>query len=375
MSGMQNPKRIMLKRPVKELFISSQDPIRSALEHIDRGGLGITLIVDEEQRLLGTISDGDIRRAMLDGINLNNPSSLLLERKAHTQYSRPITAPLGTPPETLIALMRQYALTVIPLLDKNDRAIDLITMDELLPSDNLPLQAVIMAGGFGSRLHPLTETTPKPMLPVGGRPMMEVILEKLRLAGIQKINVTTHYLPEKISEHFGDGKNFGVELTYVNEEEPLGTGGALGLMPQPSGPILVVNGDVLTQVNYRAMLAFHNEYQAEMTVAVRQYEFEIPYGVVECEGVKIKALREKPRMEYFVNAGIYLLNPSVYDFIPSGKHFNMTDLIQWLMDANRTVVSFPVSEYWLDIGQPKDYMRAQKDVENGLLENKKKRPS
>ncbi len=358
----------MSKRPIKALLITIQDSIRTALEHIDRGGLGIALIVDDDHHLLGTISDGDIRRAMLDGINLNNPIQILLERKANTQYFRPITAPLGTSPEKLIALMREYVLTLIPILDEDKRVIDITTMDELFPSERLPLQAVIMAGGFGSRLYPLTEQTPKPMLPVGGRPVMEVILEKLRLAGIKKINVTTHYLPEKISGYFGDGKDFGVELSYVNEKEPLGTGGALGLLPQPSGPILVVNGDVLTQVNYRAMLDFHNANQADMTVAIRQYEFEIPYGVIECDGIKIKALREKPRIEYFVNAGIYLLNPDVYEFIPSGKHFNMTDLIQWLMDANRNVVSFPVSEYWLDIGQPKDYDRAQKDVENGLMD-------
>ncbi|MCX6056668.1 MAG: nucleotidyltransferase family protein [Chloroflexi bacterium] len=360
----------MLKHPIKELFISPTAPIRFAIENIDRGGMGITLVVNDEQHLAGTISDGDVRRAMLDGVDLNQPVRILLERKANTQYSKPITAQVGTAPDTLIALMREYALTVIPILSEDNRVIDLITMEELIPSDTLPLQAVIMAGGFGSRLQPFTAQTPKPMLPVGGRPVMEVILEKLRLAGIQKINVTTHYLPEKITEHFGDGKDFGVELSYVNEEEPLGTGGALGLLPQPTGPILVVNGDVLTQVNYRAMLAFHKENLADMTVAVRQYEFEIPYGVVECDGVRIKALREKPRIEHFINAGIYLLSPSVYDYIPSGKHFNMTDLIQWLIDAGRIVVSFPVNEYWLDVGQPKDYARAQQDVENGLMANK-----
>lgn len=355
---------------IESISIFTTTSIREVIACIDRSGRGIALVVDNEQRLIGTVSDGDVRRAMLAGIDLSNPVSILLERKANTQYSKPITAKLDTPLDTLIALMRDYVLAVIPIIDDNNRVVDLITMEELIPSDSLPLQAVIMAGGFGSRLHPFTEQTPKPMLHVGGRPLMEVILEQLRLAGIQKVNITTHYLPEKITEHFGDGKSFGVELSYVNEEQPLGTGGALGLLPQPAGPMLVVNGDVLTQVNYRAMLAFHNENHADMTVAVRQYEIEIPYGVVECDGVIIKALREKPRMEYFVNAGIYLLNPSVYDFIPSGKHFNMTDLIKWLIDANRIVASFPVSEYWLDIGQPKDYAKAQQDVENGLMENK-----
>lgn len=357
----------MRKRPLKSLFISLEHSIRAALEHIDQGGLGIALIVDDDRRLIGTVSDGDIRRAMLAGINLDQPVNILLERKSSTQYSKPITAKPGTNTETLVGLMHKYILTVVPIIDEDNRVIDLITMDDLIPADNIPLQAVIMAGGFGSRLRPFTEHTPKPMLPVGDRPLMELLLEQLKHAGIRSVNVTTHYMPEKIKDHFGDGKAFGLDLTYVNEEQPLGTGGALGLLPQPSMPILVINGDVLTQVNFRAMLAFHQENHADMTVAVRQYEFEIPYGVIESDGVRITGLREKPRISYFVNAGIYLLNPNVYEFIPSGKHFNMTDLIQWLIDANWLVASFPVSEYWLDIGQHKDYAQAQKDVENGLM--------
>jgi dTDP-glucose pyrophosphorylase len=360
----------MLNQPIKELFISGDDSILSALECIDRGGMGIALIVDTAQHLIGTVSDGDIRRAMLAGIDLEKPVNILLGRKANTQYSKPITAISGASPDTLIALMQKYSLTVIPIINENDQVIDLVNVDDLLPSKDLPLQAVIMAGGLGSRLHPLTDETPKPMLPVGGRPLMEVILEKLRYSGIKKVNVTTYYHPEKISDYFGDGKSFGVELKYVNENEPLGTGGALGLLPHPKEPTLVINGDVLTQVNFQAMLAFHQENHAHLTVAVRRYEIEIPYGVVECDGAIVKGLKEKPRMGYFVNAGIYLLDPSVYEFIPSGQHFNMTDLIQWLINAGRNVVSFPVSEYWLDIGQHADYAQAQKDVANGLLDNK-----
>jgi dTDP-glucose pyrophosphorylase len=364
----------MFRHPIKELFISRNDSIRSALECIDRGGLGIALIVDSKQHLIGTVSDGDIRRAMLAAIDLEKSVAVLLERKSNTQYSKPITARLGVSPDILIALMQKYILTVIPILDNDDRVVDLATIDDLLPSKELPLQAVIMAGGLGSRLLPLTEETPKPMLPVGGRPLMEVILEKLRFSGIKKVNITTYHHPEKIKDYFGDGKSFGVELNYVNENEPLGTGGALGLIPQPKEPILVINGDVMTQVNFHAMLAFHNENHANLTVAVRRYEIEVPYGVVECDGVIVKSLREKPHWGYFVNAGIYLLDPSVYDFIPNGKHFNMPDLIQWLINAGRTVVSFPVSEYWLDIGRHENYAQAQKDVANGLMDNKPSPP-
>jgi dTDP-glucose pyrophosphorylase len=361
----------MSKRPLEPLCIPPDCTIRTAIASIDRGGLGIALIVDSDRHLVGTISDGDVRRAMLDSIDLEQAVSVLLSRKSNTQYSKPIAAKLGDNPEMLMALMMQYSVHVIPVLDEAGILHDLVAMDDLIPGDNLPVQAVIMAGGFGSRLRPLTEDMPKPMLPVGGRPVMEVLLEQLQQAGIRQVNVTTHYLPEKITEHFGDGKAFGVEINYVNEEKPLGTGGALGLLPQPVEPMLVVNGDVLTRVNFRSMLAFHQENHADLTVAVRQYDVEIPFGVIESDGVLVKSVREKPRLSHFVNAGIYLLDPGVYQFIPNGEHFNMTDLIQWLIDAGRRVVCFPVSEYWLDIGQHADYVRAQNDMETKFGDEKK----
>lgn len=359
----------MLKVAVDELFIQLNTSIRDALMHIDRGGLGIVLIVDDEHRLMGTISDGDVRRAMLSSLDLDTPVAVLLERKKDGQYSKPITARVGTARDDLLLLMRKFILREIPLLDENDRVVGLISMDDLVPNDPISLQAVIMAGGFGSRLRPLTEEMPKPMLPVGGRPLMEVLLEQLRDSGIRNVNVTTHFKPEKISDYFGDGKKFGVALNYINEEHPLGTGGALGLIAKPSEPLLVVNGDVLTQVDFRAMFAFHQEYKADLTLAVRQYDVDVPYGVVDGDGVFVKGIREKPRLNFFVNAGIYLLQPAVYEYIPAGKRFNMTDLIQWLMDAGRVVVSFPVREYWLDIGQHADYAKAQKDIEDGLMTN------
>lgn len=357
----------MLKIPVDELFIPLNAPIRTALLRIDKGGMGIALIVDEQRRLLGTVSDGDIRRAILASLDLDTPVTVLLERKKAGQYSKPTTARVGTAREELLLLMRKLTLREIPLLDDEERVVDLIGIDDLVPAEPLLLQAVIMAGGFGSRLRPLTEDMPKPMLPVGGRPLMEVLLEQLRNSGIRNVNVTTHYKPEKITDYFGNGENFGVELNYVNEKSPLGTGGALGLMPKPSEPLLVINGDVLTQIDFRAMYAFHQENKADLTLAVRQYEFEVPYGVIECDGVLVKSIKEKPHFSYFVNAGIYLLQPDVYEYIPTGKSFNMTDLVQWLMDDGKVVASFPVREYWLDIGQHTDYAKAQKDVEGGLM--------
>jgi NDP-sugar pyrophosphorylase family protein len=258
--------------------------------------------------------------------------------------------------------MHEHSLRQIPVLDKGGKVVDLVMMDDLIPTQDLPLQAVIMAGGLGTRLRPLTEDLPKPMLPLGGKPLMELVIEQLRQVGIRRVNVTTHYKPEKISDHFGDGSAYGVELKYVNEDKPLGTGGALGLIDKPTEPMLVINGDILTHVDLRAMLAYHQEHHAVMTVAVRHYDIKVPYGVIECEGSRVCALKEKPQIQLMVNAGVYLLEPKVYEFIPNGEQFNMTDLIQRLLDSDHVVASFPIIEYWLDIGQFADYEQAQKDM-------------
>ena len=222
-----------------------------------------------------------------------------------------------------------------------------------------------MAGGSGTRLRPLTEDLPKPMLPVGDRPLMEVIIDQLRQSGIGRVNITTHYLPEKITDYFGNGENFGVELNYVSEDRPLGTAGSLGLIDWPRETLLVINGDILTKVNFRAMLDYHQEHRADITVGVRKYDIQVPYGVVECEDQRVCRLREKPNLSFFVNAGIYMLEPSVNEHIPNGQHYDMTDLIERLIHKGRSVVSFPIVEYWLDIGEPSDYERAQKDMKNG----------
>jgi NDP-sugar pyrophosphorylase family protein len=200
------------------------------------------------------------------------------------------------------------------------------------------------------------------MLQVDGRPLMELIVQHLRESGIRQINVTTHFKPEKIVEHFGDGQAFGVDIRYVNEDRPLGTGGALGLMPTPTETTLVINGDVLTQVDFRIMLTYHREHRADMTVAVSQYVLSVPYGVVECDGPLVRTFKEKPQFNFLVNAGIYLLEPAVYQFVSSGEVMHMTDLIARLLEAGRRVVSFPIFEQWLDIGQHADYARAQKIV-------------
>jgi len=356
-----------MKKLEKQLCVSCNHTIQGCILALNETAKGILLVVDDEQRLLGTITDGDIRRAILARANLEAPVTELLARKAGSPYPEPVTAPIGTDRSALLQLMQERSVRHVPLLDGAGRVVDLVALDELLPNQELPVQAMIMAGGFGKRLHPLTEEVPKPMLSVGGRPLMERIVEQLRKAGIQQINITTHYKPENIAAHFGDGSNFGVKLNYVTEDRPLGTAGALGLMEKPDKLLLVINGDILTRMNFRAMLAYHREHKADLTVAVRKYDLKVPYGVIESDGAFVRELAEKPSHSFFVNAGIYLLEPSVYHYVPNGQRFDMTDLIQRLLEEQRPVASFPIVEYWLDIGQPEDYERAQEDIKNGRL--------
>lgn len=361
---MRKPHNVI--RDIAALCVTPTDPVRLAIACIDAGRCGIALVTDADGRLRGTITDGDIRRAILAHQDMETPIQTFLDTRV-TLLSKPVTAVVGTDPAKLLALMSSQSIRQIPLLDNESRVAGLATLDDLVPQAVLPMQAVIIAGGLGTRLLPLTEDLPKPMLPVGGRPLMELIVKQLQQTGIRRINVTTHYKPEKIIEHFGDGRAFGIELNYVKENMPLGTAGGLGLMPAPQEPLLVINGDILTQVDFRAMLAYHREHRAEMTVAVSRYEFQVPFGVIESEYANVRSVNEKPQIGFFINAGIYLLEPSTHQYIPNGQAFHMTDLIQCLLDAGRPVVSFPIREYWSDIGHHADYIRAQEDVEEGRL--------
>ena len=347
--------------------IHQDQSIRDALTVIDRNRRGIALVLDDRRRLLGTLTDGDLRRAILAGAALDTPLTVALERKGN---AAPVTARTDANHATLLSTMREKGIRHLPLLNDDGAVGGLVTLDELLPDEVIPLQAVIMAGGFGKRLHPLTESLPKPMLPVGDKPVMELLVNQLRNAGIQTVNVTTHFEPEKIKDHFGDGSNFGVSMNYVSEESPLGTAGSLRLLEGSNEPLLVINGDILTQVDFRAMLAFHREHKADVTVAVRQYDFQVPYGVIECAGSMVRTVHEKPVFNFFVNAGIYLLEPSVRECIPHGERFDMTDLIDHLLATQRPVASFPIVEYWLDIGQHADYEQAQEDVRSGKFESR-----
>ena len=345
---------------LEQAKISPEETIAGAMKRLDAAGTGALILSDAAGTFSGLITDGDIRRGFLRGLGFTDLCSKVATKN-------PFTAGLHQRPAELLQLMNKVDVNHLPLLDEQSHTLGLVLRQDLMLEEPVEMSAVIMAGGFGTRLLPLTNDTPKPMLPIGDRPLMEHTIEGLRKAGIRRVNITTHHLSEKITQHFRDGSDFGVELTYVAEEHPLGTAGGLGFINRNQEPILVLNGDILTSVNYRDLLNYHRENRADVTVGVRLYEVDVPYGVIECDGAQVTGLREKPKIKFLVNAGIYILEPFVSYFIPNGRRCDMTDLIKSLIEAGRKVVSFPIMEYWLDIGQRTDYDRANQDIRTGRV--------
>ncbi len=344
--------------PIETFRVEPKATLRECIEAIDVGAKGIALVVGDDGRLVATITDGDIRRALLAGSSLDQPVDQLVREKSRD----PIVAPVDTPEDQLVRIMTEGAVRHLPLLDGDDEVVGIALLDELVREYELPLRAVVMAGGLGLRLRPLTETVPKPLLPVGQRPLLEILVEQLRDSGIRQINITTHYLGESIREHIGDGEQFGVDVEYVEETEPLGTAGALSLI-ESNEPLLVVNGDILTRVDFRAMLRFHQKHEADMTVGVRQQTFDVPFGVVHTQGTQVDSFEEKPAVSYLVNAGIYLLESHVRELVPADCPSDMPNLISAVMESGGRVSAFPVHEYWMDIGRMDDYTKAQSDID------------
>lgn len=341
---------------------------KEAMLALDRTGKGVLLAVDAAGKFINTVTDGDIRRAILAGMPLSESLLAILHAKKRNGVHA-ITARMEISRDEARQLMISHTVRQIPLLNEDGTIGDVLLFDDLFLGGQDGMEAVIMAGGFGKRLYPLTQDTPKPMLPVGDRPLLEHTVEQMKNAGIGTVHITTHFAAEKIRGYFGDGERMGISVNYVKEEKPLGTAGALGALRRSKRRLLVINGDILTGVDFTRLQQFHVEHGALLTVGLRQYDFEVPYGVVECEGVEVRAIREKPRYEFFVNAGIYLIEPAALEYIPESEVFHMTDLISALTASGRPVAGFPIVEYWLDIGKPADYEQAQKDMEQGKIKS------
>ena len=334
--------------------------IEQTIKVIDKGALRIALVVDDENILHGVVTDGDIRRALLNHVSLENPVKEIMN-------VNPRFASVSDSKTSILAILERDELLQIPILD-NGVLVGLETLQHLLTRSRHDNPVFLMAGGFGTRLRPLTDTCPKPLLRVGEKPILENILESFIANGFWNFYISTHYMSEMVTDYFGDGSKWGVEIRYVKESEPLGTGGALGLLPQniPTIPLIMMNGDLLTSVNFEDLLKFHKESRASLTMCVREYDFQVPYGVVEAEGMCVKSIVEKPVHKFFVNAGIYVLDSQVVKSIERNEYIDMPTLATRLISTKDKVAMFPIYEYWLDIGQRKDFDRAQIDIEGGL---------
>lgn len=334
--------------------------VRESVEAVDAAGLQIALVVDEDQRLVGTVTDGDVRRAILRGVSLEDPVSRVMNEN-------PTTARAQDDRETLLALMRQRRLHQIPVLDATWQVVGLEVLDDLLKPQTKTNPVVLMAGGLGSRLRPLTDDCPKPLLHVGAKPILETILEAFVEHGFERFYLSVNYKAEMIEEHFGDGSRWGVNISYLREKERLGTAGALSLLPEPPvEPVFVMNGDLLTRLNFAHLLDFHGAHGAMATMCVREYEMQVPYGVIETRSHRILDIREKPTERYLVNAGVYVLQPEVLKLIPESHFFDMPDLFKRLMERDMETAVFPIREYWMDIGQMDDFHRANGQFEEAF---------
>jgi NDP-sugar pyrophosphorylase family protein len=317
----------------------------------------IALVVDQDDRLLGTVTDGDIRRGILRGVPLEASVCEIMNTKPRSVTPSDDRA-------ALLLLMRQAKIHHLPVLDERGRVVSLELLDSLIQVPELPNEVVLMAGGQGVRLKPLTDECPKPMLHVGGQPLLETVLSSIIEHGFHKFYISVNHKAEVITNHFGDGCRWGVDIEYLHERRKLGTAGALSLLPRrPTSPILVINGDVLTSINLRNLLDYHANQGAKATMCVREIEFQVPYGVIDFKGEELLSIVEKPNHRFFVNAGIYVLDPSVIDVIPPDTYMDMTAVFTTLLEQKQPVVVFPIREYWVDVGQNADFERANKEFD------------
>lgn len=336
----------------KNTLVGPGASIREAIQAIDRGVMQIALVADENLHLLGTVTDGDVRRGLLRGVSLDESVQLVMQRS-------PSVAREDSSRDAILDLMRQRRIHQIPVVNAAGQVVGLEVLEELLVPLEQPGHVLLMAGGLGTRLAPLTDDRPKPLLDVGGKPVLETIIEGLKAHGFHKVYLSVNYKAEMIMDHFGNGAAHGVSIEYLRESRPLGTAGALGLLPPQTHPILVMNADLLTTMNFRHLLEFHVEQGVAATVCVREFKLQVPYGVVRLEGQRVLEIEEKPVQKFLVSSGVYVLAPSVVAEVAPDTFLNMPDLFQRLAASGVATAAFPIREYWLDIGRMEDFQRAR----------------
>ncbi len=355
-------------KDISEFCISKEASIRDVMQVIDRNKEGIALVVDENKRLIGSITDGDIRRFLIANRSLEETADKIM-------YMTPISAHLDSSESEIRSILKKYRVRNVPLIDKLGRPKRLVSFRDFLENGKAEPVAVIMAGGEGKRLRPLTEQIPKPMLKVADKPVLENIIQALAVSEIRKIYISVNYKADAIEGYLKDGAHLSVAISYLREKKKLGTAGALTLLPEiPKHPFLVINGDIMTKIDLRRLLDFHQHHRCVMTIGAVRYRVSIPYGVLNLAGHYVLDVEEKPKQQFFCNAGIYALNPEALQFIPTDTYFDMTELMKKAIHAGLPVGAFPIHESWIDIGKMTDLQQARLDFSQKENESQKDMP-
>lgn len=342
----------MILKSIKEILVKENDSIRDAITKLDKSAKKIVLVTDGSMALLGTITDGDIRRAILKGIHTDEPVSNIMN-------CNPITAKATLGGEEIFDLMKNNNIYQIPIVDNSNVLVGLETIDEYLQVNRKNNFVILMAGGLGTRLRPLTNDCPKPMLKIGDKPILEIIITNFIGQGFHNFIISVNYKADVIINYFEDGSRFGVNIKYVRETEKMGTAGALSLIEEKIDlPYIVMNADLLTKVNFNDLLEYHNANKSSATMCVREYDFKVPYGVLQLDNYHVVNIEEKPVQKIFINAGIYVMQWETISKIPKSSYCDMPSVFMDIISRKEKVSAFPIREYWLDIGAPDDYHKA-----------------
>jgi dTDP-glucose pyrophosphorylase/predicted transcriptional regulator len=344
-----------MRKDWRSIRVHPQASIMQTMAVVSDGRLGIALVVDENDILLGTVTDGDMRRAILRQVGLDESVSSVMQR----QFTA--VGPEADARQT-VRVMRERSVKQVPVCEDDGRVLGIYILDDLIEPVARPSWAVIMAGGQGKRLWPLTSYLPKPMLPVGTQPLLELILAQLQRHGFQRVFIAINYQGDQITRYFGNGQSFGCSIEYLCEEKPLGTGGPLSLLPErPEHPLLVTNGDLLTDVDLSDLMDFHQASRAAATLGTRELVYRLPYGVVHCEGNDVVSLAEKPTHRQLVNAGIYVFDPELLAYVPVNEEYQLPSLVEEARNHGQKVKAYRIREQWLDVGQLEDYERVRRN--------------
>lgn len=336
----------------KNILLKPTSTIKQALKIIDSGAMQIALVIDSNEKLLGTVTDGDIRRGLLNNLGLDDSIESII-------FKKPTVCKIGDTKEKILEIAVSKKLYQIPIVNNDGKLVGIEEVDELLKIDTKPNKVVLMVGGLGTRLRPLTENIPKPMLKVGNKPILETIILNFKKYGFTNIILCVSYKSEVIEEYFKDGSDFGVNIEYVHENKRMGTAGALSLVKDKlTESFFVMNGDLLTNINFENMMEYHLSNDSKATMGVREYDFQVPYGVVNIEGKNILSIEEKPVHKFFVSGGVYVLDNKVLDYIPNDEYYDMPTLFETIIDEKLKSISFPIHEYWLDIGRMEEFEKA-----------------